>query len=565
MNNDSTSKGAVLPRSVAVLACLLLLSPVFRATPASPPPSGGETAIGGAISGEVRLSGRIRVTEDLLVPAGATLVLSPGTVLSFDKGESSKVDPEYFFGGPEIVVRGTMRAAETEFRFPGRTGGIVIDGGQAALSGCRVSGAEAGISVVRHGKVAAEGSLVVTDCRVGVAFFPDRTPAWDGDAEVTLRKNTVAVVRFAGAPPVPKVFRWAESEEADVVAWGESNAEDRTQEGGAVPVPGPGAARFGDTFIDRDRIVEGDAIVDGIVRVAPGATLTILPGSRLFFTFRDTNGDGIGENGIFLQGNLAARGTGEKPIGFYPFPPGGRGRWDSINFMASETGANVLEHVEIVGAYRGLHAHFSTLAAREIRIADCFRGIQFQESEVAIAGVTISDSSSALRCRDSNVRIAGFRTRDTVSGANFFRSVVRLDGAEMTRPGWYGIRFRESRVEASDGTFREGFVAVSAQEGTVRAGRFAAESAGLAGFAWQEGDVTMSQCRSSGSLLDGVSATGGKVVLIGGSITGFARYAVKLGGPADVVLRGVDLGAGKKQDPIYDGRVAPGLGIVRVE
>ena len=75
----------------------------------------------------------------------------------------------------------------------------------------------------------------------------------------------------------------------------------------------------------------------------------------------------------------------------------------------------------------------------------------------------------------------------------------------------------------------------------------------------------MSQCRSSGSLLDGVSATGGKVVLLGGSITGFARYAVKLGGPADVVLRGVDLGAGKKQDPIYDGRVAPGLGIVRVE
>jgi hypothetical protein len=92
--------------------------------------------------------------------------------------------------------------------------------------------------------------------------------------------------------------------------------------------------------------------VDGVIRVAPGATLTVEPGSRVFFTYRDTDGDGIGENGIFLQGNLSARGTKEKPIGFYPFPPGGRGRWDAINFMVSETGENVLEHVEIVGGYR---------------------------------------------------------------------------------------------------------------------------------------------------------------------------------------------------------------------
>ncbi len=568
MKIDPAHAGGTVRRLAGALVLVLLLSGVFRETPASPPPSMEEARVGGAISGEVTLSGRVRVTEDLLVPAGSTLVLSPGTVLSFDKEESSKVDPEYFFGGTEIVVRGTLRASEAEFRFPGRTGGIVVDGGRAHLSNCRVSGGEAGISVLRGGRVEADGPLRITDCRVGVAFFPDQGPAWIGDAEVTLRKNAVAVVRFAGAPAVPKKrFRFAESEEADLLEWEEVGSDGLSGGGAAAPVPGPGAVRFGDTFLDRDRTVDGDAIVDGIVRIAPGATLTIRPGSRIFFTFRDTNGDGIGENGIFLQGSLNARGTREKPIGFYPVPPGGRGRWDSINFMASESGGNVLEHVEIAGAYRGLHAHFSTLKGREVRISDCFRGIQFQESEVDLANVAVSSSSSAIRCRDSNVRISGLRTSDTVGGANFLRSVVRLDGTVMERPGWYGIRFRECRVEASDGTFRRGFVAVSAQEGTVRAERFAAESAGLAGFAWQEGDVRMTECRSAGSLLDGMTAAGGTVEVLRGSITGFGRYAVKLGGPADVVLRGVGLGAGQMRgaDPIYDGHVAKGLGIVRIE
>jgi hypothetical protein len=519
------------------------------------------------ITGEVRLSGRIRVTGDILIPAGSTLVLAPGAVLTFDRSESSKVDPEYFFGGPEIVVRGKLRAAGTQFRFPERTGGIVVDGGDARLTDCEVSGAEAGISVLHNGRVAAEGSLGVADCRVGVAFFPGHLPAWEGDGKVTLRKNTVGIVRFPGAPLVPASFRPAESEEAEIIEWGGSIRAMRPEDGIASPEPSPGAKRLGDTFVAADHTLSGDVILSGVVRVAPGATLTIVPGSRLFFTYRDTNGDGIGENGIFLQGNLAARGTEAKPIGFYPFPSGGRGRWDSINFMVSETGENILEHVVIVGAYRGLHAHFSVLKGKKIRIANCFRGIQFQESEVELSSVEIVSATSAFRCRDSNVRLSGFRTINTVSGSNFLRSVVRLDGADIVRPGWYGIRFREAWVEATKGEVREGLVGLSAQEGTVRADRFTAESAGLAGFAWQEGDVTMLHCGALGSLLDGISATGGKVAMTGGALSGFGRYAVKLGGPADVVLRGVSLDRGKEGgvDPIFDGRVAPGLGIVKVE
>jgi len=537
-----------------------------RAAQASPHPA-GETVLDGKIAGEVRLSGRVRVTADVLVPPGATLVLAPGTVVAFDNSESSKVDPEYFHGGTELVVRGALRAAGAAFRFPGRTGGIVVAGGHADLSGCAVSGAEAGVSVIDDGKVTARSGLRVTDCRVGVAFHPARRPAWDGDGEVVLEGNGVATVRFAGAPPVPRSFRPARSEEADLVAWDDAAAPDIRPGEAAPPAPAPGALRIGDIFVDGDRTLAGDVIVDGVIRVAPGVTLTIAPGSRLFFGFRDTDGDGIGEAGIFLQGNLSARGTAEKPIGFYPLGGRGRGRWDSINFMASDRGENVLAHVEIEGAYRGLHAHFSRLRGEGIRIARCFRGVQFQESDVALSGLSVEDSASAMRCRDSNVALSGLRVRDTASGANFLRSAVRLVSPEVDRPGWYGFRFRESRVEVLGGAVRGGLVGASVQDGTAALTRFRAAATGMAGFSAAGGDVTMTGFVSEGAILDALSVTAGNVVLEGGALSGYGRYAVKLGGPATVILRGVAQtgGPGARENPIYDGRVSPGLGTVKVE
>ncbi len=566
-NPGATARRVLGVALVALLAAATPLPPNRgRAADASPEPP-GETSLEGKVTGELRLSGRIRVTADTVVLPDARLVLGPGTVVVFDNSESSKVDPEYFHGGTELVVRGTLRAAGAAFRFPGRSGGIVVAGGRADLSGCSVSGAEAGISVLDGGMVTARTPLRVTDCRVGVALHRARPPAWDGDGEVVLEGNEVATVRFAGAPPVPRSFRPAGSEEADLVAWDDAAAVPASPADAAPPGPSPGALRVGDSFVDRDRTLAGDVIVDGVVRVAPGVTLTIAPGCRLFFAFRDTDGDGIGEAGIFLQGNLSARGTAEKPIGFYPLGSRGRGRWDSINFMASDRGENVLAHVAIEGAYRGLHAHFSRLRGEDVRIARCVRGVQFQESDVALSGLSVEDSGSAMRCRDSNVVLDRLRVRDTASGANFLRSAVRLVAPDVDRPGLYGFRFRESRVEVVEGAVRGGLVGASVQGGTALLTRFRAAATGVAGFSVLDGDVRMVRFVSEGGILDALSATAGHVVLDGGALSGYGRYAVKLGGPASVTLRGVArTGApGARENPIYDGRVSPGLGTVTIE
>ncbi len=551
-------KKGITPRLLPFLSATLLL--LSRADLSA------DVTIGGRISGERSLSGRVRVAEDLVVLPGATLALAPGTVVEFAPSDSTKVDPEQFLGGTELSVRGRLEAAGALFRFPSRTGGIVVDGGQADLSGASVEGAETGVAVVRGGRVRADREVTVRDCRVGVALFPGEGSAWEGNAPVTIEGSETGLVRFPGAIPLPVALSVLRSGEVDRVEWegGEGPAA-----GGPEPLPVPSAAavHLPDTFLERDRTLSGDVVVEGVIRVAPGATLTILPGSRLFFAFRDTDGDGIGENGIFLQGTLRAAGTKDRPVGFYPLEGKGPGRWDAINFMVSEEGGNLVENAVIVGAYRGLHAHFSRLSARYVRIADCLRGIQFQESKVALSGVEIERCGSAIRCRDSNVTVEGLRTRDTLTGSNFFRTVLSLSDAEVVRPGWYGFRFRESRVRFQDGSVRQGYVGISAQEGEVDGERLTAADPGMAGFSWQGADVKISESFSKGSLVDALTAAGGKVLVTGGGLEGFRRYAVRLGGPSDVTLKGVDVGTARSGagTAILDGTVEPGLGIVKVE
>jgi hypothetical protein len=556
----------ILPVVLFLVCCPAVLAAPEKTESNPGSPLSQEKSVGGKISGDVSLSGRVRVTEDLLVLPGATLEITPGAVVVFSKSESSKVEPEYFFGGTELVVRGTLRAAGAKFLFQERSGGIVVDGGSAHIADTVVAGAETGITLLRGGAVAAEGTLTVTDSRVGVSLFPG-SGGWTGAGEVRLRKNGIGAVRFPGADLLPGTFRPGDSEEADKLEW-DAGPVPREEKPFSHPAPRAGALHLGDTFLDRNRTLSGDVVVDGVIRVAPGAILTITPGSRLFFTFRDTDGDGIGENGIFLQGNLDARGSKERPIGFYPLGGKGPGRWDSINFMASDRGKNVIENAEIAGAYRGIHAHFSRLRGSGIRISGCFRGIQFQESEVELSGVEVASSRSAIRCRDSDVRIDGIRIRDTVSGGNFFRSRVAISSPDVSRSGWYGFRFRESRVELASGEVREAMVGVSVQEGSVRLDRTSIAFCGLSGFALLEGDAKIDNCAVSGSRLDAVSATRGKISVSGGELSGYGRYAVKLGGPAEVTLAGVEYAGGGgalSGKPIYDGKVAPGLGVVRIE
>ena len=125
------------------------------------------TASSKILASDTVWKGEVSVSEDVLIPEGVTLTITPGTVIKVTSPESTKTDPEYLSPMTEITVRGTLRSdgrqnapiifrtdKETDER--GSWAGILIDGGTASVSSCRIQGAETGIYVLKGTLVAAD-------------------------------------------------------------------------------------------------------------------------------------------------------------------------------------------------------------------------------------------------------------------------------------------------------------------------------------------------------------------------------------------------------------------------
>ncbi len=67
--------------------------------------------ISGVLSADLRLSGVIRLTGDLLIPAGRSLWIAPGSSVLVVGNDSSKIDPEFLDKGTEILVKGSLIVA----------------------------------------------------------------------------------------------------------------------------------------------------------------------------------------------------------------------------------------------------------------------------------------------------------------------------------------------------------------------------------------------------------------------------------------------------------------------
>lgn len=177
----------------------------------------------------------------------------------------------------------------------------------------------------------------------------------------------------------------------------------------------------GEVTLWQDTVWTEEVLVDGILTVAPGVTLEIRPGTVVRFTPFDSNGDGIGEHELFVQGTLLALGSAAQPILFTSTAAGaGPGNWGALNLMA-DAAESRLEHCTVEYAYRGFHAHFSRALLRESIFRHNTRGLQFQESQVTMERCQIVDNLNGLQFRDSEVHI-----KDSTVARNYWglRGVV---------------------------------------------------------------------------------------------------------------------------------------------
>jgi len=205
----------------------------------------------------------------------------------------------------------------------------------------------------------------------------------------------------------------------------------------------------GEQTLYRDTVWAGDVLVDGILTVASGVTLEIRPGTTVRFTRFDSNGDGIGEHEIFIQGVLQAAGTAEAPILFTsaeasPSP----GDWGALNMMASDAD-NLLTHCTVEYAYRGFHAHFARARLADALLRRNVRAVQFQESTVSLNRCRVVGNLNGMQFRDSTVAVRDSLIADNYWGMRCVYSEVEIVGCRVERNLINGINLRDSTLQAS--------------------------------------------------------------------------------------------------------------------
>jgi hypothetical protein len=110
----------------------------------------------GRIGADLELMGSVTVTGELLVPAGVTLQIAPGTRISFDPAAT-------------LVIQGGLNSdsrdepIELAARVGGTWGGIRVEGGNIGLRGFILSGATTGIALQRAQGILEGGQIQKCD------------------------------------------------------------------------------------------------------------------------------------------------------------------------------------------------------------------------------------------------------------------------------------------------------------------------------------------------------------------------------------------------------------------
>ncbi len=152
-----------------------------------------------------------------------------------------------------------------------------------------------------------------------------------------------------------------------------------------------------DTVLSSDTVWSGEIIIDGLVHVARGATLTISPGTVVKFRNIDRNGDGVGDGKIKVSGRLVAEGEPDSMISFVSAEPEpSKMDWSYLIFFASADN-NVIRYCRFEHAFTGVQVHFSRAAISDSVFTNNHEGIRFGRTELDISHNDITGNSYGIR------------------------------------------------------------------------------------------------------------------------------------------------------------------------
>lgn len=186
--------------------------------------------------------------------------------------------------------------------------------------------------------------------------------------------------------------------------------------------PTPVVQRLQDAVVTTDTVWRGAILIDGQVRVAKGATLTIEPGTDVAFVRKDLNQDGLGDGTLVIEGRLKALGTRAQPIRFrsaaeHPQP----GDWLEIH---SDFSKEIhLRYCEIRDSAYTLHAHFTRGLVEDCHIHSNIDGCRLGEATFTLQHNLIENNQGkGINFRNATVTIRRNIIRGNGSGIFLFES-----------------------------------------------------------------------------------------------------------------------------------------------
>jgi hypothetical protein len=602
----------------AALACAAGCAGASRQAP----PAAAVLAVKGRLAADAVWQGTVVIEDDVQVPVGRTLRILAGTRVRVRPADSAKTEPEYLDNATEILVRGRLIVEGTEERpvsFEPLEGaappedptaspwaGIILDGGAAEVRHARVSGAETGFTLLAASPALSD--VLVERARTGIAVHAGSAPrlarvrilaretgifCWPGSSaeldavDASGAEHEGLLVAPGGAPRVSGSHfaggvadvLWGATGDPPVglgaarvrrVAAAEPAAAAVPPPPFAPRVPEPGGPPTrtyrGESFIGEDTTWEGEILIDGTVMVSPVARLTVAPGTVVRFVFRDTDGDGLGESELFVQGTIDARGTAERPIVFAAREGHAPGRWGAINLMGGDEAESTLSWCLVQDGYRGLHGHFARFRVEHCVFRGNYRSLQFQESKAAIADCAVSGSASGLRFRDSTAAIERLTVTGCGSGLQVFRSTFSLAGSTVAGNALAGMHVRESEGTVAGCTFAGNSPGVRTSDSRLRiaGNRFLLNNGG--GLLLRRTRAAVEGNRFEASRGNAISTDSPESRFRGNAVEGSLRFAVENNAAGAVDAVGNWWGpAGPARELFFDRRDDPRLGPVLVE
>lgn len=195
----------------------------------------------------------------------------------------------------------------------------------------------------------------------------------------------------------------------------------------------------------------GDVIVRRSVVVTKTASLTLQPGTRVFFDLPEPPASGDYQPWLLVLGSIEALGTAEAPIVFTAL--GSRQNQEENMIDVQEARAANFLHCSFVKGPWGLHLHHTKASVESCLFRDNYGGLRFKGGPVVVRGSRFQGNRIGVRCLEASPVIEANAFSGNLTGI-FFRqevlgAVIRRNDFDNTE---YDVKlgeFQEADLDAS--------------------------------------------------------------------------------------------------------------------